>query len=132
MHRIKKVSAQMLEEKIADATVSVSDTAAKRDIMSILVRPRITDKDGGYRMSDRAMMDQVLTFLGAGHETTASGLAWTLWLLANNGPAQGKLRKEVSALVTENPRPDYRSLRDLQYLGCVVYAASLPILSPLH
>jgi hypothetical protein len=60
MHRIKKVSAQMLEEKIADATVTVSDTATKRDIMSILVRARIADKDGGYRMSDRAMMDQVV------------------------------------------------------------------------
>jgi hypothetical protein len=60
MHRIKKVSAQMLEEKIADATVTVSDTATKRDIMSILVRARIADKGGGYRMSDRAMMDQVV------------------------------------------------------------------------
>lgn len=50
----------MLEEKIADATVTVSDTATKRDIMSILVRARIADKGGGYRMSDRAMMDQVV------------------------------------------------------------------------
>jgi cytochrome P450 len=60
MHRIKNISAQILREKIADATVTVSDTAAKRDIMSILVRARIADKDEGYQMSDRAMMDQVV------------------------------------------------------------------------
>lgn len=44
----------------------------------------------------------------------------TLWLLANDIPSQEKLRSEVSALVAENPRPDYRSLKELQFLDCVV------------
>lgn len=56
--------------------------------MSLLVRARMAASTSGtargkgagatveYQMSDGAMMDQVLTFLGAGHETTASGLAW--------------------------------------------------------
>lgn len=34
---------------------------AKRDIMSLLVRARIADKGEGYQMSDRAMMDQVVS-----------------------------------------------------------------------
>lgn len=71
-------------------TVGLDDSAAKRDIMSLIVRARYAERqameqgekapqEGGresYTMSDQAMMDQVLTFLGAGHETTASGLAW--------------------------------------------------------
>lgn len=60
MHVIKKVSAQMLKDKIADATVVAGDNTVKRDIMSILVRARIAEKGDGYQMSDRAMMDQVV------------------------------------------------------------------------
>jgi hypothetical protein len=89
----------MLREKMSDPSVAVSDMDAKRDIMSLLVRARKADLDKGkgiYAMSDQAMMDQVvssiclktinilfrrcemfqLTFLGAGHETTATGLSW--------------------------------------------------------
>lgn len=77
MRRIKSISADLLAEKIKDAS-SQSDLESKKDVMSILVRARIADmaETEGYMMSDQAMMDQVLTFLGAGHETTASGLAW--------------------------------------------------------
>lgn len=78
MHRIKAISAQILRERLADARAAgVDDVAAKKDIMSLLVRARIAEKDDAvYRMDDAQMMDQVLTFLGAGHETTASGLTW--------------------------------------------------------
>ncbi|KAF5367336.1 hypothetical protein D9615_010281 [Tricholomella constricta] len=133
MHRIKQVSAGILAEKMRDSAVAASDTEAKRDIMSLLVRARKadTEKDkGAYTLSDNAMMEQVLTFLGAGHETTASGLAWTLWLLANDQESQARLRDEVTPLLADNPRPDYRSLKDLQWLDCVVME-SLRVLPPV-
>lgn len=60
MHIIKKVSAQLLKEKVADAAVVAADMTTKRDIMSILVRARISDKGEGYQMTDGAMMDQVV------------------------------------------------------------------------
>lgn len=60
MYTIKNISAQMLKEKVADASVVASDMTAKRDIMSILVRARIAEKGQGYQMSDQAMMDQVV------------------------------------------------------------------------
>jgi hypothetical protein len=47
-----------------DTAVAVSDMNAKRDIMSLLVRARKADLDkdkGVYAMSDRAMMDQVVS-----------------------------------------------------------------------
>lgn len=75
MYRIKQISRQILLEKAED-TAAPGDTSAKRDVMSLLVRAQSTSKGEGYHMSDAAMVDQVLTFLGAGHETTASGLAW--------------------------------------------------------
>ncbi|KAL0960786.1 hypothetical protein HGRIS_005807 [Hohenbuehelia grisea] len=156
MHRIKKISAQMLEEKLADSAVAAADTAAKRDIMSLLVRARKAEMEqekAGYAMSDQQMMDQVLTFLGAGHETTASGLAWvsndgrllvlgvgsltapffliqTLWLLANDKHSQNELRKEVKPIFDNDPRPDYRELKDLPWLDGVVME-SLRLLPPV-
>ncbi len=78
MRRIKAVSAKLLVQKISDAS-TVSDIESKKDIMSILLRARMSggEKDNdGYMLSDQAMMSQVLTFLAAGHETTASGVSW--------------------------------------------------------
>lgn len=61
MHVIRKISEQMLEEKMADAHIVVEAKEPKKDIMSLLVRARIGDKEGsGYLMSDQAMMDQVV------------------------------------------------------------------------
>ncbi|KZP30086.1 cytochrome P450 [Athelia psychrophila] len=130
MHTIKTISAQMLAEKMADSAVTMDDTLAKRDIMSLLVRARKTDKDDGYQMTDQDMMDQVLTFLGAGHETTASGLAWTLWLLANDKDSQDRLREEVTPYLADNPRPSYRTLKEMQWLDCVIME-SLRCLPPV-
>lgn len=79
-----------------------------------------------------------LTFLGAGHETTASGLAWvcllgqrviifllttppqTLWLLANDKTSQDCLRQEVQPVYEATSRPDYRTLKNLKWLDCVM------------
>ncbi|KAG5342648.1 hypothetical protein C0989_010616 [Termitomyces sp. Mn162] len=105
MHHIKRISAIILAERMRDSAVVMSDTEAKRDVMSLL-----------------------LTFLGAGHETTASGLAWTLWLLANDQESQRRLRDELTPVLADNPRPDYRSLKELQWLDCVVYVPPYSIL----
>ncbi|KAF8587077.1 cytochrome P450, partial [Ramaria rubella] len=129
MHRIKTVSGEILREKLAEAD-SLRDSESKRDIMSLLVRARMNEKEESYKMSDRDLMEQILTFLGAGHETTASGLSWTLWLLANSPEAQDRLRTEVTPLVEPNPHPDFRSLKDLEWLDCVVME-SLRILPPV-
>ncbi|PBK99440.1 cytochrome P450 [Armillaria gallica] len=134
MHRIRKISRQILSEKIKDleeSGVSADDMHAKRDIMSLLMRARANDTEQrGYAMSDNIMVDQVLTFLGAGHETTASGLTWTLWLLANNKEYQSRLRDEVTPVFQENSRPDYRTLNGLEWLDCVIME-SLRVMPPI-
>jgi hypothetical protein len=61
MHRIKKISAQILAQKMREASeVASSDDVAKRDIMSLLVRARMNEKGDGYQMSDAAMIEQVV------------------------------------------------------------------------
>ena len=63
MYTIKKISTELLREKMNDS-ITVSDMDAKRDIMSILVRARKAglEKDKtAYTMSDKAMVEQVVS-----------------------------------------------------------------------
>lgn len=122
MRRIKTVSAQILKERTEETAtlIAAGDNTLRRDIMSLLVEARLRGSKDGFEMDDGMMMEHFLTFLGAGHETTASGIAWTLWLLAINPEVQQKLRAEARMHLTNNPNPDYKSLKQMEYLEHVV------------
>ncbi|KAL8833574.1 MAG: hypothetical protein Q9170_004189 [Blastenia crenularia] len=52
--------------------------------------------------SDEDLVDQMMTFLAAGHETTASALTWAIYLLAKHPQIQSRLRDEIR---TQLPHP---------------------------
>jgi len=52
----------------------------------------------GKTFSSAEMVDQVAIFFLAGHETSASALAWTLYLLALDQNTQSRVAKEVAAV----------------------------------
>lgn len=64
------------------------------DILSMLMAARFED---GGEMSDEELRDQLITLLLAGHETTATALAWTFDLLLRNPPALAELRAELES-----------------------------------
>ena len=64
----------------------------RTDILSLLVAARF--EDGGH-MSDEELRDQLITLLLAGHETTATGLAWTFDLLLRHRECLVRLRSEL-------------------------------------
>lgn len=66
------------------------------DLLSLLIKVR--DEDGSA-MSDRQIRDEVLTFLLAGHETTALALSWTWYLLSQHPKVQEKLQREVQTVL---------------------------------
>jgi cytochrome P450 len=72
--------------------------ADREDILSMLIEARFED---GEQMSDSELRDQLMTLLLAGHETTATGLAWTFDLLFRNPEAQQRLREELADGGTE-------------------------------
>jgi len=55
--------------------------------------------------TDDEVIDQMLTFLAAGHETTASALTWSTYLLAGHPETQARLRTEVRECVTSPVTP---------------------------
>jgi cytochrome P450 family 135 len=64
------------------------------DILSLLVGARHED---GSPMSDEEMRDELLTLLVAGHETTATSLAWAVERLSRHPQKLDRLRSEVEA-----------------------------------
>jgi cytochrome P450 family 135 len=70
------------------------DLDRRDDILSLLVQAR--DEDG-RPMTDKELRDQLMTLLVAGHETTASALAWAIERLVRHPEMLGRLREEARA-----------------------------------
>ncbi|HXV53740.1 MAG TPA: cytochrome P450 [Solirubrobacterales bacterium] len=70
------------------------DLAERDDILSMMLTARFDD---GSRMDDRELRDQLMTLLLAGHETTATGLAWAFDLLLHTPGTLERLREELAA-----------------------------------
>ncbi len=64
------------------------------DVLSLLLDAR--DEDG-RPMSDQELRDEMVTVLGAGHETTATGLAWAIERLTRNPGVLARLRDSLAA-----------------------------------
>lgn len=64
------------------------------DLVARMLRAR--NPDTGEAMTDEQLIDNLATFLLAGHETTAKTLTWTLYLLARVPEWQERLRAEVA------------------------------------
>ncbi|ABY29187.1 cytochrome P450 [Methylorubrum extorquens] len=73
-------------------------SAAGHDFLSALMGAR--DEDG-TAMSDRQLRDEVITFLLAGHETTALVLSWTIHLLSRHPEVDRVLATEIGEIVVQ-------------------------------
>ncbi|MDG3004649.1 cytochrome P450 [Paludisphaera mucosa] len=87
------------------------------DLLARLLAAR--DEETGEGLTDREIRDQLLTFIVAGHETTAAALAWTFHLLGRNPEAAGRLHAEV-ADVLQGRTPAAADLPRLGYARRVV------------
>jgi cytochrome P450 len=70
------------------------DLPEREDMLSMLMLAELED---GSRMEDRELRDQLMTMLLAGHETTATALAWTFDLLLRHPAALRRLRDSLAA-----------------------------------
>jgi cytochrome P450 family 135 len=70
------------------------DLEERDDVLSLLLQAR---HDDGSPMSDKELRDELMTLLVAGHETSATSLAWTLEALVRHPAALARLREEVDA-----------------------------------
>ncbi|KAF7531998.1 hypothetical protein G7054_g8360 [Neopestalotiopsis clavispora] len=98
------------------------------DILSIAI------ESGGF--SDENLVDQAMTFLAAGHETTASSMTWAVYMLARHPEIQARLRAEIREKLPslKDARRDITSLEidRMPYLNAVCsellrYFAPIPM-----
>jgi len=79
-----------------DRAKALSEGTAPDDLATKIMTN--VDPETGTSFSEAEMVDQVAIFFLAGHETSASALAWALYLLALDQPTQDSARAEVDAL----------------------------------
>jgi cytochrome P450 len=70
------------------------DLDQRSDVLSLLLRAR---DEQSQAMTDAELRDELFTMLGAGHETTATGLAFAFDLLLHNPQVLARLREELDA-----------------------------------
>lgn len=65
------------------------------DLLGMIVSAR--DRRSGEAMTDRQLVDETLTMVVAGHETTASALNWLWYMLSQHPDIESRLHREVDA-----------------------------------
>lgn len=86
----------------------IAEGRAPQDLATkIMTTP---DPVTGARFGTAEMVDQVAIFFLAGHETSASALAWALYLLATHPEAQSRVAAEAAGL-----RPDFGVVGSLRF-----------------
>jgi len=93
-----------------------SNETGSGDLLSMLMQVR--DEDGS-RMTDKQLRDEVMTFLLAGHETTALALSWTWHLLGQHPKVEQQLHAELDR-VLEGRAPAVSDLPMLTYAERVI------------
>lgn len=83
---------EFLAEQI-DAARRDPALADRRDLLALLVRASASDAQG---LSDKELRDQLMTLLAAGHETTATAMAWSLLELARHPRIQDRCVAEIA------------------------------------
>ena len=84
---------QLVKEVIAKRRQTDHDAA---DLLGMMLRVR--DRDTCEGMSDNQVIDEVLTFIVAGHETTASTLNWAWYQVSQNAHVADRLYAEVTTI----------------------------------
>ena len=107
-------SAQAIRSLIARLTTTraaeITSCAAPDDLATKIMTT--LDPVTGQGFDAQEMIDQVAIFFLAGHETSASALAWGLYLLALYPEAQDKVATEAATL---GAAPDFSALSKLRY-----------------
>jgi len=90
--RIRGLIARLVAERQRQIDLGTAPQDLATKIMTT------ADPETGDRFTHAEMVDQVAIFFLAGHETSASALAWALWLLAADPESQAKVAAEAARI----------------------------------
>jgi cytochrome P450 len=90
---------------------------APRDLLTLLLEA--ADPETGKGLSDIEVRTNIVTFIGAGHETTANALSWSLYLLSQDERARALVEREVDEVLGEGAIEPHH-LERLAYTRAVI------------
>jgi cytochrome P450 len=103
----------VVDQLVAERT----DTAARDDVLSRLILSARAETDP--RIGRIRLRDEIVTLLLAGHETTASTLSWSLYLIDRHPEVRQRMRDEALSVLGDR-LPTYEDLTKLRYTAMVV------------
>ena len=109
--RGREILDRLLYAEIAERRAE--DRSNRSDILSLLIDSKDADGNG---MSDVELHDELMTLLFAGHETTATALAWAIYWINYLPEVKEKLLAEIA---TVDPQSDAMVINKLPYLSAV-------------
>ncbi|MFO0699050.1 MAG: cytochrome P450 [Nitrospira sp.] len=95
------------------------------DVLSLLLAAK---DENGHPLSEKEIRDELMTFLLAGHETTANALTWTWFLLSQDDSVRDRMICELKESVGDR-LPDATDLPRLRYLK-LIWDESLRLYPP--
>jgi len=112
-HRLATGAAMRMTKRLADQAIAARRAAGARippDLLDLLLAG--ADPETGRRMTASELRDNLLTFIVAGHETTALTLGWALYLCAFDPDVQAAARAEAQAVLGDRAAtaPDLAAL----------------------
>ncbi|KAK0478581.1 cytochrome P450 [Armillaria luteobubalina] len=114
LSRFKDVATKVSRPIFNRQLVEVANDAnpAEKDVVNILAMSHVSDS--AKKMSDIEIDSQLASFILAGHDTTATTMAWLLYELSRHPEDQVKVREEIAKTKSSTPGPlnssDYDSM----------------------
>jgi cytochrome P450 len=125
-HRRFTRSFRMIEERLFRLIHERRMAAESHDdVLSLLLSATDTE---GRPLRDEEIRDELMTFLLAGHETTANALTWTWFLLSQYRPVRERLTQELNEVLGSR-LPDAADLPRLRYMK-MIWDESLRLYPP--
>ena len=108
-----------------------ADFVAKKKLAFLDLLLNVQDEG---KLTDEDIREEVDTFMFEGHDTTSSGMTWTIWSLAHFKEYQDKVIEEVDEIFGDSDRPcTHEDLTQLKYLEkCIKESLRLYPPVPLH
>ncbi|KAI8097025.1 cytochrome P450 [Halteromyces radiatus] len=103
-----------VSEVIAERKRSPDAKDKNKDMLGFMLNARDENDHG---LSDENIRDQVVTFLIAGHDTTANTLAWVLYEISRNPDVEAKILQEIANTgITHDKLPTSEQISNLKYM----------------
>ncbi len=106
---IRRICRQLIDGK--KGRLERNEKDGDVDILSVAF------KSGGF--TEENLVDQMMTFLAAGHETTATAMSWAIHTLSKHPDVQTRLRKEIRTFLSIDEPATAQVLDRLPYLHAV-------------